>query len=127
MVAVNKASAIDELLQLLVGRPAARVWPGWARPSWSGSRSAPPVSATAWPCRTARKAGVTDLVMAMGKTAQPIDFDSVDRKGVSVVVLLASPLDKTGPHIRALAGIAVCSRSNHFAWPSIRPKMPRPS
>ena len=53
-----------------------------------------------------KTAGVSDLVMALGKPAMPIDFDSVDRKNATVVVLLASPLDKTGPHIRALAWIS---------------------
>ena len=53
-----------------------------------------------------KSVGVKGLVMAMGKPARPIDFQSVDGKGVSVIVLLASPLDQTGPHIRELASIS---------------------
>lgn len=49
---------------------------------------------------------VTKLVMAIGKPAKPIDFDSIDHKPVSLVVLLASPPDKAGPHIQALARIS---------------------
>ena len=50
--------------------------------------------------------GVADLVMAIGVTANPIDFNSIDGKPVSIIVLLASPIDRTGPHIQALARIS---------------------
>jgi fructose-specific phosphotransferase system IIA component len=49
---------------------------------------------------------VRELVMAMGITPDAIDFDSVDNKPVSIVILLVSPLDQTGPHIQALARIS---------------------
>ena len=49
---------------------------------------------------------VADLVMAIGRTAQPIEFESIDAKPVTLVVLLLSPMDKTGPHIQALARIS---------------------
>lgn len=44
--------------------------------------------------------------MAIGITAEPIDFDSIDNKPVSIIVLLASPANCTGPHIQALARIS---------------------
>jgi fructose-specific phosphotransferase system IIA component len=50
--------------------------------------------------------GCSGLVMAIGKPAEPLDFDSKDGKPVEIVVLLASPPDKTGPHIQALARIS---------------------
>lgn len=46
------------------------------------------------------------LVIAIGKPAQPIDFNAIDGKPVSLIALLASPLDQTGPHIQALARIS---------------------
>lgn len=49
---------------------------------------------------------VRELVMALGVTGDPIDFDSVDGKPVSIVILLVSPQDQTGPHIQALARIS---------------------
>lgn len=48
----------------------------------------------------------TQLVMALGKPAQPLDFNSIDGQPVSIVVLLGSPHDQTGPHIQALARIS---------------------
>jgi len=51
-------------------------------------------------------AGVKELVMSIGITKEGIDFDSIDGKPVSIVILLASPIDRTGPHIQALARIS---------------------
>jgi fructose-specific phosphotransferase system IIA component len=50
--------------------------------------------------------GTTDLVMAIGKPAVPIDFQAIDGRPVSLIWMLASPPDKTGPHIHALARIS---------------------
>jgi len=48
---------------------------------------------------------VKDLAMAIGRCSQPVDFESIDGKPVTLVILLVSPMDKTGPHIQALAHI----------------------
>ena len=53
-----------------------------------------------------KSSAVDQLVMAVGKTSEPIDFESIDKKPVDIIFLLISPLDKTGPHIQALAGIS---------------------
>ena len=50
--------------------------------------------------------GVKDLVMAIGKPATPIDFQSIDGRPVTIICLLSSPPDKTGAHIHALARIS---------------------
>ena len=50
--------------------------------------------------------GVNELVMAMGISPDGIDFDSIDGKPVSIIVLLVSPQARTGPHIQALARIS---------------------
>ncbi len=49
---------------------------------------------------------VKELVMAMGIAREPIEFQSIDGKPVSTVILLVSPSDQTGPHIQALARIS---------------------
>ena len=53
-----------------------------------------------------KSSGCTQLVMASGKPAEPIDFQSLDRRPVTFMVLLVSPPDQTGPHIQALAKIS---------------------
>jgi fructose-specific phosphotransferase system IIA component len=49
---------------------------------------------------------VKELVMALGIARDPVDFESIDNRPVSTVILLVSPLDQTGPHIQALARIS---------------------
>jgi fructose-specific phosphotransferase system IIA component len=51
-------------------------------------------------------AAVKELVMAIGVAHKPVDFESIDGKPVNIVIFLASPPDKTGPHIQALARIS---------------------
>jgi fructose-specific phosphotransferase system IIA component len=49
---------------------------------------------------------VKELTIAVGIAGSPIDFGSVDSKPVSIIILLLSPSDQTGPHIQALAKIS---------------------
>jgi fructose-specific phosphotransferase system IIA component len=50
--------------------------------------------------------GTDHLTMAIGKPAQAIDFQAIDGRPVSIIWLLTSPPDKTGPHIQSLARIS---------------------
>ncbi len=58
--------------------------------------------------------GVQGLTMAVGKPAEPVDFGSIDGRPVRLVVLLASPPDKTNDHIQALAKISRLMASEDF-------------
>jgi fructose-specific phosphotransferase system IIA component len=49
---------------------------------------------------------VNDLVVGMGIAHKPIEFDSIDGRPVTIIILLISAIDKTGPHIQALATIS---------------------
>src|SRR5689334_17888449 len=57
--------------------------------------------------------GTKDLVMAIGRAATPIDFQSIDGRPVSIIWMLASPPDKTGPHIHALERESTRLNSSH--------------
>jgi mannitol/fructose-specific phosphotransferase system IIA component (Ntr-type) len=46
-----------------------------------------------------------ELLMAIGITKNPIDFASMDGKGVYIVILLVSPIHQISLHIQTLAGI----------------------
>ena len=50
--------------------------------------------------------GTTNLAMAIGRPATPIDFQAIDGRPVNLIWLLTSPKDKTGPHIHALRASA---------------------
>jgi len=58
--------------------------------------------------------GTKDLVMAIGRASTPIDFSAIDGRPVTVIWLLGSPPDKTGPHIHALARISRLMTSDKF-------------
>jgi len=51
--------------------------------------------------------GVKKLVMAVGKPQTPIDFGGPEAHSpTELVILLASAVDETGPHIQALARVS---------------------
>ena len=58
--------------------------------------------------------GVNKLVMAIGIAPEPIDFASVDEKPVTIILLLVSPANQTGPHIQALARISKLMLDEQF-------------
>jgi fructose-specific phosphotransferase system IIA component len=49
---------------------------------------------------------VKELVMAIGIAHEPIEYNSIDGKPVTILFLLVSPANQTGPHIQALAAIS---------------------
>ena len=57
---------------------------------------------------------VKELVMAIGIAHEPIDFNSIDGKPVTILILLVSPADQTGPHIQALATISRLMLNEEF-------------
>jgi fructose-specific phosphotransferase system IIA component len=54
----------------------------------------------------AKTDAVNRLVVAIGRTAKPIDFAAIDGKPVELIALLASPSNATSLHIQALARLS---------------------
>ncbi len=69
--------------------------------------------------------GTTELVMAVGRPAQPIDFQAIDGRPVTLIWLLTSPPDKTGPHIHALARISRLMTIDKFRQALTQAKTPQ--
>jgi fructose-specific phosphotransferase system IIA component len=57
---------------------------------------------------------VKEIVMAIGIAHEPIEFDSIDGKPVSIIILLISPLEQTSQHIQALAAISKVMLNEEF-------------
>jgi len=57
---------------------------------------------------------VKELVMAIGIAKEAIEFESVDGKPVTILILLISPTNQTGPHIQALASISKLMLNEEF-------------
>ncbi len=53
-----------------------------------------------------KSAAVPALCMAAGRTAQPVEFDALDGRPVSLFFLLVGPETAAGPHIKALSRIS---------------------
>jgi fructose-specific phosphotransferase system IIA component len=106
MTATDKKSAIAEMVDVVAaaGKLSDRELMLRATLEREGTRTTGIGNGLAIP--HGKCAAVTELVMAMGKPAAPIDFESIDGKPVSLVIFLASPPDRTGPHIQALARIS---------------------
>jgi len=106
MAATDKTEAITEMVDLLdaAGKLTDRDLMRRAALEREATRTTGIGNGLAIP--HGKCAAVADLVMAVGKPRQPIDFESIDGKPVTVVIFLASPPDKTGPHIQALARIS---------------------
>ena len=53
-----------------------------------------------------KTAAVRDMVLAVGTSRCGLAFHSIDEKPVHLVILLLTPIEKTGLHVQALARIA---------------------
>ncbi len=112
--ATDKRGVINELVDLLaksgkVTNPELLKEAVWTRESTRTTGIGHALAIPHGKCE-----GVNDLTMAIGKPSQPIDFASIDSKPVKLIVLLASPLDRTSDHIQALARISRLMYSEEF-------------
>ncbi len=101
-----KRGVIDELVDVLasagrVSDPAALKDAVWSRETTRTTGIGHALAIPHGKCE-----GIDNLAMAIGKPAEPIDFQAIDNKPVRLVVLLASPIDRTSDHIQALAKVS---------------------
>jgi nitrogen PTS system EIIA component len=106
LLATQKKDAIEELVDTLalagkVSDPDALKDAVWSREQ---TRTTGIGQGLAIP--HGKSSSVSKLVMAIGKPANPIEFESIDKQPVQLIVLLASPPDRTSDHIQALARIS---------------------
>lgn len=102
----DKRAVIDELVDLLaqlgkVHDPASLKEAVWAREQIRTTGIGQGLAIPHGKCE-----GLPSLAMAIGKPASPIDFEAIDGQPVRLVVLLASPPDRTSDHIQALSRVS---------------------
>ncbi len=61
-----------------------------------------------------RHGSVSQLVGTIGLSGPGVPFDSIDGEPVHIVVLLVSPQDKPGDHLRALENVVQTMRDDEF-------------
>lgn len=104
--ATDKLPTIEELVALLaaagkVDDPAALRDAVWTREQTRTTGIGHGLAIPHGKCST-----MGDLALAIGKPAEPMDFEAIDGQPVRLIVLLASPPDRTSDHIQALAQIS---------------------
>lgn len=118
VVATDKQAAIFELADLLIAETAIADGEVFKDAIWKreSTRTTGIGGGVAVP--HGKTQGIDQLRMAIGRTAQPLEFGSIDKQPVELIILLGSPLDQTGPHIEALSRI-----SRMLIDPDVRDKM----
>ena len=106
LAATTKQDAIFELVDLLAASGAVSSADQLKQAVWQREQTRTTGIGHGIAIPHGKVTGCARLVMAIGKAAAPIDFDAIDRKPVDLIILLASPVDQTGPHIQALARIS---------------------
>lgn len=106
LAATGKQDAIYELVDLLVERGVVEGRDELRQTVWSREMARTTGIGHGVAIPHGKSIGCKGLVLAIGKAAQPIPFNSVDNRPVELIFLLVSPPDQTGPHIQALAGVS---------------------
>jgi len=106
LAATAKQDAIFELVDLLVACGAVTAREEMCQAVWQREQTRTTGIGHGVAIPHGKVVGCKALTLAIGKTAQPIEFAAIDNRPVELIFLLASPVDQTGPHIQALAGIS---------------------
>jgi PTS system fructose-specific IIA component/PTS system nitrogen regulatory IIA component len=62
----------------------------------------------------ARMDGVDEVIGVLGRSAEGVDFASLDGDPVQIFFLILSPPDKPDPHLKALEHISTVLRDDNF-------------
>lgn len=114
MVSKEKKGAIDELVDLLAAAGKTTDAAELKAAVWSREVTRTTGIGLSLAIPHGKTKGVPNLAMAVGKPVEPIDFASIDGRPVRLIVLLASPIDRTNDHIQALAKISRLMASEDF-------------
>ncbi len=106
LVSTDKRSVIDELVDLLADAGLIQDPDTLKRIVWDREQQRSTGIGDGLAIPHGKSKCSQDLVMAIGRPTEPIDFDSLDNNPVGLVVLLASPPTRTSDHIQALGKIS---------------------
>ena len=105
LAATDKKGVIDELVDLLAAQGKVQDPEALKEAVWTREMTRTTGIGYSLAIPHGKCDGIPDLAMAMGN-GEPIDFASIDKKPVRLIVLLASPIDRTSDHIQALAQVS---------------------
>ncbi len=112
--ATDKRGVIDELVDLLVEQGKVTDGESLKNAVWTREQTRTTGIGHGLAIPHGKCAGLNGMAMAIGKPAEPLDFQAIDDRPVRLVVLLASPPDRTSDHIQALARVSRLMTSESF-------------
>jgi PTS system fructose-specific IIA component len=110
----DKKGVIHELVDLLVGEGKVADGTALKEAVWTREQTRTTGIGHGLAIPHGKCAGLSGLAMAIGKPAEPMDFEAIDGQPVRLIVLLASPPDRTSDHIQALARVSRLMTSEAF-------------
>ncbi|MFG0305637.1 MAG: PTS sugar transporter subunit IIA [Phycisphaerales bacterium JB040] len=102
----SKRGAIDELVDLLAEHDRIHQPEVLKEAVWTREQTRTTGIGHGLAIPHGKSEGLDQIVMAIGKPAEPMDFEAIDGQPVRLIVLLASPPDKNSDHIQALARVS---------------------
>lgn len=112
--ATTKRGAIEELVDMLASIGKVQDASALKEAVWQREQTKTTGIGLGLAIPHGKCAGISNISMAMGKPATPMEFEAIDGKPVRLIVLLASPPDKQSDHIQALARISRLMYDNEF-------------
>ncbi len=104
--ATHKQAAIEELIDLLSARGIVTDGPSLKRAVWEREQQRSTGIGEGLAIPHGKSTSARALTMAIGKPKEPIEFGSIDRKPVKLIILLVSPADRIAEHIQALGKVS---------------------
>lgn len=114
LTSAEKRGAIDELVDCLASAGRVRDAKGLKEAVWTREQTRTTGIGNGLAIPHGKSPSMTSVAMAIGRPARPMDFEAIDGQPVRLVVLLASPPDRTTDHIQALARISKLMSMNDF-------------
>lgn len=114
LASMDKRAVIDELVDCLAGAARVRDPKSLKEAVWTREQTRTTGIGNGLAIPHGKSASMTNVAMAMGRPPRPMDFEAIDGQPVRLVILLASPPDRTTDHIQALARISKLFAMNDF-------------
>lgn len=114
LAAQDKRGVIDELVDVLAGIRRVVDAAALKEAVWTREQTRTTGIGHGLAIPHGKSPGLPALAMAIGKPAKPMDFQAIDGQPVKLIVLLASPPDRTSDHIQALARISRLMTMDEF-------------
>jgi fructose-specific phosphotransferase system IIA component len=106
LAAHDKRSAVEELVDALTASGAVADAESIKSVVWQREQQRSTGIGEGLALPHGKSPAVKRIAMAIGKPARPMEYDSIDKKPVRLIVLLVSPPESVSEHIQALGRVS---------------------